>query len=238
MNISFDLDSTLIPNGREFETEKRSRIAKFFGIEEIRKGTSELIADLQNNGHKIHIYTTSFRSKRKIRRTFKYYGINVARIVTERENRQVLKSQNIDASKFPPAFDFDLHIDDLKGVGIESERYHFKAIIIEPSDKNWIEKIKSEILHTIKLKTLKSLLKELWLHSNNGTKPIQNIWFSIQEVAQSTGNTREEITSYLNLLIDNNYVENTSKEPVLFEFTKKGQMIKTDLEIEKIIKNV
>lgn len=145
MNISFDLDSTLIPNGTEFETENRSAIAKLFGIEEMRKGTRELISDLQNQGHKIHIYTTSFRTKRKIRLTLKYYGIKVSRIVNEKENRKVLKSRNINSSKFPPAFDFDLHIDDLKGVGIESERFNFKAIIVEPSDKNWIEKIKNGI---------------------------------------------------------------------------------------------
>lgn len=145
MNISFDLDSTLIPNGKEFETEKRSRIAKLFGIEEMRKGTQELISNLQNEEHKIHIYTTSFRSKRKIRRTLKYYGIRVNRIVTEKENRKVLKSRNINSSKFPPAFDFDIHVDDLKGVGIESERFNFKAIIVEPTDKNWVEKIKSGI---------------------------------------------------------------------------------------------
>ncbi|WP_074410067.1 hypothetical protein [Aquimarina megaterium] len=145
MNISFDLDSTLIPNGKEFETEKRNRIAKLFGIEEIRKGTHELISDLQKQGHKIHIYTTSFRTKRKIRLTLKYYGIKVNRIVNQTENQNVLKSQNINSSKFPPAFGFDLHIDDLKGVGIESERFNFKVIIVKPSDKNWIEKIKNEI---------------------------------------------------------------------------------------------
>ncbi len=145
MNISFDLDSTLIPNGKEFETENRSRIAKLFGIEEIRKGTRELIYHLQNEEHKIHIYTTSFRSKRKIRRTLKYYGIKVNRIVTEKENRKILKSRNINSSKFPPAFDFDIHVDDLKGVGIESERFNFKAIIVEPTDKNWVEKVKSRI---------------------------------------------------------------------------------------------
>ncbi len=145
MNISFDLDSTLIPNGEEFETENRNGIAKLFGIEEIRKGTSELIFDLQNKGHKIHIYTTSFRSKRKIRRTLKYYGIRVSRIVNEKENRKILKSRNINSSKFPPAFNFDLHIDDLKGVGIESERFNFKVIIVEPTDRNWVEKIKNGI---------------------------------------------------------------------------------------------
>ena len=142
MNISFDLDSTLIPNGKEFETENRNGIAKLFGIEEIRKGTRELISDLQNQGHKIHIFTTSFRTKSKIRLTLKYYGIKVNRIVNEKENRRVLKSRNISLLKFPPAFKFDLHIDDLKGVGIESKKLNFNAIIVEPTDKKWIEKIK------------------------------------------------------------------------------------------------
>ena len=145
MNISFDLDSTLIPNGKEFETEKRGVIAKLFGIEEIRKGTAELIAELKNQGNKVHIYTTSFRTKGKIRWTLKYYGIKVDRIVNQTENQRELKSRNINSSKFPPAFGFDIHIDDSKGVGIESERHNFTAIIVQPTDKNWIEKIKKEI---------------------------------------------------------------------------------------------
>ena len=145
MNISFDLDSTLIPNGKEFETENRSGIAKLFGIEEMRKDTRKLISDLQSQGHKIHIYTTSYRTKRKIRLTLKYYGIKVDRVINEKENRKVLKSRNINSSKFPPAFDFDLHIDDLKGVGIEGKKFNFKVIIVEPTDKNWVEKIKNGI---------------------------------------------------------------------------------------------
>ncbi len=145
MNISFDLDSTLIPNGKEFVTEKRGAIAKLLGIEEIRKGTSSLILKLQKNGHKIHIYTTSFRKKMHVRATLKYYGITVNTIVTQTENRRTLKKLNIHSSKYPPAFDFDVHIDDLKGVGIESQRHNFKAIIIKPSTTDWISIISNEI---------------------------------------------------------------------------------------------
>ena len=238
MNISFDLDSTLIPNGKEFETENRSRIAKLLGIEEIRKGTSELITYLQNQGHKIHIYTTSFRSKRQIRLTLKYYGINVNRIVTEKENRRTLKSQNINSSKFPPAFDFDIHIDDLKGVGIESKRFKFNAIIIDPKDENWTEKIIETINQTYEPKILKRLLEELWLQSNECSEPIENMWFSIQEVAKSTGKKRKEIRKYLYMLVDNNYLNFVSNEPLIFEFTVSGKEVKTDLDIESIIKNV
>ena len=137
MNISFDLDSTLIPHGNEFESEPLTKIANWLGIEPIRKGTPALIHQLQEQGHTIHIYTTSFRSKRKIRRTLRYYGIKVNTVVNQTENERVLKSRNIYASKYPPAFQFDLHIDDAKGVGIEGEKFNFKTIIIAPNNNNW-----------------------------------------------------------------------------------------------------
>jgi len=238
MNISFDLDSTLIPNGTEFETEKRSKIAKLLGIEAIRKRSPKLISDLQKEKHKVHIYTTSFRKKINIRWTLRYYGIKVDRIVNQSENRKTLKSLNINASKYPPAFGFDLHIDDLKGVELESKKFSFKTLIIMPSDKHWVEKVKTEIDKTLELKTLKRLFKELWLHSNNCSEPINSMWFSIQEVSKSTGNTRKEVRKHVNLLISNNYICMTSEEPMLFAFTEKGKKIKTDLDIQKIIQNV
>ena len=145
MNISFDLDLTLIPSGNEFETENRSRIAAFFGVEKIRKDAGMLISELQKEGHIIHIYTTSFRGKRNIRRTLRYYGIKVCSIINETENRKILKERNINASKYPTAFGFDLHIDDSKGVGMEADRLKFKAIIIDPKEENWISIIKTEV---------------------------------------------------------------------------------------------
>jgi hypothetical protein len=145
MNISFDLDNTIIPNGNKFETEKRNRIAKFIGIEEIRKGTPELISKLQKKGHKVHIYTTSYRKKIHIRLTLNYYDIKVDKIVNQSENLKVLKKISVYSSKYPTAFGFDIHIDDLKGVGIESEKFNFKAIIVHPSDINWVDKVLLEV---------------------------------------------------------------------------------------------
>ncbi len=146
MNISFDLDSTLIPYETEFETEQLSFIARLCGVEPIRKGSKELISDLQKQGNKVNIYTTSFRSKNKIRFTLWYYGIRVDKIITQHENQSVLKSMNIYSSKYPPAFNFDIHIDDSKGVGMEAEKYNFKVIIIDVDDKDWVDRISKRIL--------------------------------------------------------------------------------------------
>lgn len=145
MNISFDLDSTLIPNGKEFDTEKENWKTKLFKVEKLRKGTTELISLLQKEGHKINIYTTSFRSKQRIRFTFLCYNIKVERIVNRTENQKKLKMLNIDSSKYPKAFDFDLHIDDSKGVEIESQKFDFNVLIIAPNDQNWDEKIINKI---------------------------------------------------------------------------------------------
>ena len=55
MQISFDLDGTLIPYNNEFPTEKRSWWAKLLGIEPIRKGTKTLIKTLQSQGNEVII---------------------------------------------------------------------------------------------------------------------------------------------------------------------------------------
>ena len=191
MNISFDLDGTLITNGNEFETEYRSKIAGLFSVEKIRKDTSKLISLLENNGHRIHIYTTSFRSERKIRRNLKYYGIKVNKIINQTENKRILKEHKNNSSKYPPAFGFDIHIDDLKGVGIESEKYKFKAIIIEPTDNNWIEKILNDIenyishyfktTHFERMKMMESYfnkqskINRLYIPEYNASKKINSI---------------------------------------------------------------
>jgi hypothetical protein len=43
MIISFDLDDTLIPGVKKFETEKRSIFQQLCGIEKIRTGTIKLM---------------------------------------------------------------------------------------------------------------------------------------------------------------------------------------------------
>ena len=73
------------------------------------------------------------------------YAFSKEVVINQTENQKKLKSLKITSSKYPVAFNFDIHIDDSKGVGIEADKHNFKAIIIEPSEKKWIEKIKTGI---------------------------------------------------------------------------------------------
>ena len=142
MRISFDLDSTLIPHANEFPVEKMNFLAKLFKVEPLREGTKELFDYLETQGHSINIYTTSLRSILKIRFQFYTYGIKIDRVINQYENQKHLNRLRISSSKYPPAFNFDVHIDDLFGVAKEGERFNFRTIIVEPNDKNWVTCIK------------------------------------------------------------------------------------------------
>lgn len=143
MIISFDLDDTLILS--IFNTEKQTVIQRILGLEKIRYGTIELFKKLKSEGHIIYIYTTSFRSTIKTRLTFLIYEISVNKVINQEVHDRTLKEKKTRTSKFPPAFNIDIHIDDSPGLKIEGEKYNFKTIIVKVNDENWVDTILNEI---------------------------------------------------------------------------------------------
>ena len=136
MIISFDLDDTLIPSTKKFDVEKRNIFQMIFGIETLRKRTVDLIKNLKLKDHKIYIYTTSFRKPSKIWWTFFSYGIKVDKIINQKRHLKIIP-KNLFASKYPPAFNIDIHIDDSYGVGIEGNDKNFRTIIVNNDNTNW-----------------------------------------------------------------------------------------------------
>jgi hypothetical protein len=145
MIISFDLDDTLIPTTFKFKVESQNILQRIFKIEKIRKGSLELFEELKRRKIKVYIYTTSYRSKKRIKIMFLSYGINIKTIINQQEHN---KSVKIPSSKYPPKFDIDIHIDDSIGVQIEGEKYNFNTIIISKENENWHK----EIINKIELK--------------------------------------------------------------------------------------
>ena len=141
MIISFDLDDTLIPGTKSFDTEDQNLLQRLAGIEKIRKGTIGLFKQLRSRGHCIYIYTTSFRPTLKAKLMFMSYGIPVNKVINQQCHDQELKGNKARCSKFPPAFGIDIHVDDSIGVKMEGEKFNFKTIIIEENGVNWTETI-------------------------------------------------------------------------------------------------
>jgi hypothetical protein len=138
MIISFDLDDTLIPASFKFKVERQNLFQRIFKIEKIRKGSLVLFNELKKKKIKIYIYTTSHRSKFRIKTTFLSYGLNVGKIINQQEHNKLVK---IPCSKYPPEFNIDIHIDDSVGVQKEGVKYNFKTIIISKENDYWFDEI-------------------------------------------------------------------------------------------------
>jgi len=145
VTISFDLDDTLIPGTKRFDTERQSLLHKIFGLETLRIGTVELIKELQSKEHKIYIYTTSFRSTTRIWWTFFLYGIKLDKIINQTVHERTLREKARTHSKYPPIFNIDIHVDDSKGVETEGHRHNFKTIIVKEDDSAWTDSILTSI---------------------------------------------------------------------------------------------
>ena len=144
MRIAFDLDSTLIAHGNEFETEKPFKwlLAKLLSHVELRRGTRAIFEYCRKNNWEIWIYTTSFRSPVYIKKLFWLNGIALDGVVNQERHQ---KEVTVKSSKYPPHFSIDWLIDDSKGVEMEGERFGFNVIQINPDDKNWVEIIKNRL---------------------------------------------------------------------------------------------
>ena len=76
MRISFDLDKVLFVDPKRYEIEKPPRgLAAMLYSERLRKGTPELIHELQKRGFEVWVYTSSYRTESYIKRLFRLYGV-------------------------------------------------------------------------------------------------------------------------------------------------------------------
>ena len=144
MRVSFDLDEVLFVNPETHKTEPplRAPLNRFFR-ERLRKGTPELIRQLQALGYEVWVYTSSFRSERYIRTLFRLYGIRFDGIVNgTRHMKEVQRNSRITLpQKMPSRYRISLHVDDEEVICTAAGQYGFRAYQLNAQDDDWKEKI-------------------------------------------------------------------------------------------------
>ncbi|OAI86073.1 hypothetical protein [Pseudomonas putida] len=145
MRVSFDIDDTLacLPHHSPAEDSRLPDFIHRWLGEPLRSGTRSLIRDLRRQGCSIWIYTSSGRTPSYIRRWLMLYGIRVDGVVNSDRHHHVVTARGFEKmpSKFPPAFDIDLHVDDSEGVRIEGDDHGFRVVVVCPKDKAWTQKV-------------------------------------------------------------------------------------------------
>ncbi|WP_460136154.1 hypothetical protein [Pseudomonas sp. S1_E04] len=151
IRISFDIDDTLACQLHHSAVE-HSRLPaclhRWLG-EPLRSGTRALTRELRRQGCSVWVYTSSGRKPSYIRRWLLLYGIHVDGVVnSDRHNHAlVARGLSITPSKFPPAFDIDLHVDDSEGVQLEGLDHGFRVVVVDPQDAQWAQRVLDAVAH-------------------------------------------------------------------------------------------
>lgn len=145
IRISFDIDDTLACQLHHCEVEQSrlpACVHRWLG-EPLRKGTRALIRELRRQDCSIWVYTSSGRTPSYIRRWLLLYGIRVDGVVNSVLHNRALTVHGLSnsPSKYPPAFDIDLHVDDSEGVQIEGDDHGFRVVVVHPEDEHWERKV-------------------------------------------------------------------------------------------------
>lgn len=145
IRISFDIDDTLACQLHHCAVEKSwlpACVHRWLG-EPLRIGTRSLTRELRRQGCSIWVYTSSGRTPSYIRRWLLLYGIRVDGVVNSVRHYHALTAHGLanSPSKFPPAFDIDLHVDDSDGVRTEGHDHGFRVVVVHPEDENWAQSV-------------------------------------------------------------------------------------------------
>lgn len=89
--------------------------------------------------------------------------------------------------------------------------------------ENEIVEVKELLEKSINLKILKTLIRELKFHSNNGEQNINSIGIISFEVSKMTKSKSRDVLEHLIYLIDEDFIKIISDEPLVYKLTEKGK---------------
>lgn len=150
MRVSFDLDDTLICGPGTPREPALSLPLRWLFREPIRAGAPGLMRELREQGCTLWIYTTSLRRPWHIRLWFLAMGIRLEGVVNQDVHRAMIRRSaqwtgaGSPPSKYPPAFDIVLHVDDSEGVAWEGTRHDFAVLVVSPDDLAWTDHVRAE----------------------------------------------------------------------------------------------
>ncbi|WP_223151631.1 hypothetical protein [Chitinophaga varians] len=130
---------------KQFPVEQKSIWQRIVSRECIREGTVRLMKRLRQDHHRLYVYTTSYRSPAYVRRLFLSYGVRLDKVINKSLHDKMLGKTAGSISKYPPAFNIDVHIDDSPGVAIEGTRHQFNTIIVAERDNDWTATVLKQI---------------------------------------------------------------------------------------------
>ena len=143
LRVSFDIDDTLVCGPRVPTEQHVPLLYRRRYPEPLRKGSRNLLQALQKNGCRLWVYTSSGRPASYLQGLFGSFGVKLEGVVNQARHEEVVGRRG--PSKFPPAFNIGLHVDDSEGVAMEARAHGFHVVVVSPDDERWAERVLSAV---------------------------------------------------------------------------------------------
>jgi hypothetical protein len=143
LRVSFDLDDTLVCDAGVPSEHLVPLLYRRRYPERLRLGTRDLMRALEARGCRLWLYTTSGRPVAYLEGWFRSLGVRLEGVVNQVRHAEVVGCRG--PSKLPSAFGIGLHVDDSEGVAMEARAHGFRALVLSPHDRDWVERVLSAV---------------------------------------------------------------------------------------------
>lgn len=137
--IAFGWSGTLVPEVGEFRCIPPKGLGALVYKPHLRRGTLELMRELQRAGWEICIYTLGSLPRQRVSLYFALNGIRIGQVVTGKEHLRAYKQGEAPSVSFKhgPAFGFDVVVDDKEITMRAGQRYGFATVLATTRYEDW-----------------------------------------------------------------------------------------------------
>jgi FMN phosphatase YigB (HAD superfamily) len=139
LRVSFDVDDTLVCGAGVPSEQNVPFLYRRRYPEPVRRGSRALMRELGRRNCRVWLYTSSGRPAHYLEGWFRCQGIRLEGVVNQDRHHAVVGCRG--PSKFPPAFNIHLHVDDSEGVAMEARTHGFHVCVVAPHDPAWAERV-------------------------------------------------------------------------------------------------
>lgn len=148
MKLSIDLDDTiLVRYDFPFKEPDTTPLIRGAITEYFRAGTRSLFEFLETTNFEVGVYTNSYRGKSALEAWFQENSFKISFVINQQIHDGLVDQQKDRYTlpdKCPHLFGIEVHIDDLKTIKENCEKFETKVILADTSE-DWAVKVINEL---------------------------------------------------------------------------------------------
>ena len=135
--MSFDLDEVLLTQNAKDADRPLPVVFRYVMKSGLRKRAPALIQELQHLGFDVWVYSSGFVAEDKLRKMFKFHGVQVDGIVNGLRNQQARETFR---KAFTEQYELSVHIDNEDVLAVNTRTKDYEETAVNADNNDWSAK--------------------------------------------------------------------------------------------------